>query len=465
MRTILLLIFVLVAELHVVQAQQEANPNNQLNTVKIGASVNGKLPFDTSKMILGGYKGKIAYSFFSKEKFLPSGLSLVDTRTTPISAVSFPLIKPLTSDYRRQTVQTVAFSPNGHYLLIRQGELSSFPYWQMYVLDCETHQATPVKHTAILNYPLVSWSPDGQYLCYIVGGDISGSPYDPLGGYIGPLTLMICDWRAGIEYPVATADNLRGPFSWIAPNTLVYGYLSQDKQRVLESLRRRLAELPKNKTAAASDSTTQIRRSLQEIQPDVFQYSPTSRSNQRVIGNAFRPIVSPDGQHVVYFGSEDVKNPIPLREGWEDFPSGSALVVGRMDGTERVALNVFRSYPRVIWQKDNRHLLTVEEVAADRAQVKQWDTQSGQFRVLADVRVRVNIGSASTPQEPQVVPLRLSDDGKQLLLRVTEISGRDPSGNWNILNYSIRSLDLSSSTVETVVEVNNSSGLDLTGGF
>jgi len=118
--------------------------------------------------------------------------------------------------------------------------------------------------------------------------------------------------------------------------------------------------------------------------------------------------------------------------------------------------SVVASFQESSGEEDNRHLLSVEQVAENRSKVKEWDTVSGRFRVVADVKLnRPN----SSSQEPQVIPLRLSSDGKLLFLRMSEISGTDVTSPVRILN-SVRSLDLTSSKVETVVQVDGSSGLD-----
>ena len=136
----------------------------------------------------------------------------------------------------------------------------------------------------------------------------------------------------------------------------------------------------------------------------------------------------------------------------------------RRDGTGRKALNLEGGpYPFVIWRADNRHLLTLRQTTASpnsQAEIKEWDIETGQWRLVGTVNAK-DFEKIERPQaKPQFEPVDLSNDGKFLFVRVMERPTAPVDKAPPAENSSLQAMNLQSGEVTTVARFKNAAGFD-----
>ena len=357
-----------------------------------------------------------------------------------------------------RTIYDPQFSPDGHHVLFKFGNSTSFMgTYKLYVLDVVTKKVT-LASKRDLSYGIASWSPDGKYVAFIEGGDAEGNT-TALNTYLGPLRLYICDWQKKQDYLVAENDTLRGPFSWIAPHTLVYGMLSVESQRLLEK-RRKLRVEQSNKAVG----NLQLKAHIAEPRPDILSYSLDFKSSKILFKDGYLPIVSPDGKRVAFFGSERVDSPLPLLDGWERAPQGASLCVANIDGSSRLALNQEgRAYPFVSWLPTNQQLVTIQQThdsPSAQAEIKRWDVTTRRFNSIASINAEDYIALPRSIIEPQFVPLAINTDSSLIFVYKNEYIGINKDTGFLKKRGTLMAVSLSSGKISDVVHTSDDSGVD-----
>lgn len=100
---------------------------------------------------------------------------------------------------------------------------------------------------------------------------------------------------------------------------------------------------------------------------------------------------------------------------------------------------------------------------AGHAQVKEWDIETGKFRLVAELEATDFKPIARSAANPQFLPLHLSTDGKTLVVAVPEVTGPDPllkSGVLLLKRTSLQSIDVASGKVTTIAQTIGDSSLD-----
>ena len=365
------------------------------------------------------------------------------------TSFSYPAIRPKPL-YR--VIWDPKFSPNGRYVLFKYGVSTSFdvPY-AIFVFDTETQELRQITQQEV-SYHQISWSPDGNYIAFIEGGDALGNTTVVRGDgvwNIGPLRLTVCNWRTGQKYVVATNNSLRGPLEWAPPHNLIYGKLEEDASK------------------SQAKGASKIDKSPVFVISDIYSYSVETRKSELLFKNGFRPTPSQSGTWIAFFGAETLEAALPLKKDWNDFPSGVALSVAKRDGSERLALNQEDNvYPFVVWLPDDKHLLTLKQTQfgkEGRAQVKEWDIATGKFRVVAELTAKDFKSIPRSAADPQFLPLKLSSDGQHLIVAVSEAVSRDPllaSGVLILSKTTIQSIDLNSGEIQSIAQSIGDSGVD-----
>ena len=279
------------------------------------------------------------------------------------------------------------FSPEGRFLLFKHGGGYSLSPYSFYILNVQNGGIRRLKPRPTNTF--TQWSPDGNYIAYIMGGTQNGEPYGD-GGYYGPLTLRVLNWRTGEDRAVVSNDTIWRSWSWKAPNTLLYGMLSNEEAAIVAE-QEQIQEARQQALAKGEEGARQLLdvEKKSPPQPSVFEYSTQTKKSRLLIRDAYRPIASPDGKWIAFFGSEDPSKPAPLRNGWEAVPSGSSLSIIKADGTQRRALNLQPTYGNLVW-RDNEHLLSLLESntpAVGWLKVVEWSVKSQQQNTLTAVQV------------------------------------------------------------------------------
>lgn len=407
-------------------------------------------------------KGKVVQGLWvfaeEKDRFYPTYLILHELKSLAsddVSTLTFPVTRPKPL---YEVVWEPQFSPDGRYIVFKYGVPTSFdlPY-ALFVFDTVTQELRQVTSQDV-SYNQISWSPDGKYIAYITGGDALGDVNSIRGDetlYTGPLRLVVCEWRTGRKQVVATNDALRGPLKWTAPHTLVYSAL---ETQLVGTSQQEYSKLQTEKKPTTS---------LRHLRPNVYGYSIEEGRSRLLFEDGFRPTPSQNGEWIAFFGSETPKVAPTLKEDWLDNPVGMALSVIKKDGSERTALNLEEgTYPFVNWLPDGKHLLTIKQIKfgkLGRAQIKEWNIETGKFRIVAELTAEDFKSVPRSAADPQFLPLYLSSDGQQLVVAVSEAVGRDPllsTGMLLLSKTTLQNININSGVVKPIAHTFGDSGLD-----
>lgn len=351
-------------------------------------------------------------------------------------------------------------SPNGRQILLRYGEGYDFSDYLFAVFDLE-HNSTRVLGPHARYYS-ASWSPTGRYIAYMNGGDSDGNntvtiPTDPPNILSVPLSFQVFDLQTGRDQRVITNDTLTGPFAWKDANTPVYAVLSPEAQRIVKEQNTKRGKTMK-KVTPPTDSVKEL-----APQPNIFAFNLNQSENRMLLQDGYRPLPSPDGSWIAFFGSQNVEKPIPLRPEWTAISTGSALCVAQADGKQRLVLNLFADYPEMLWRKDNLHLLTIENIEGrkDRSKfegtLKEWNAKTGRFRIVTVLHAY----DTGTPDyslfDPKFRFISISQDGVSAFVVVNENKGDAPHAS-NLKVSTLESVNLESGDVTVIARVKGSFG-------
>jgi len=263
---------------------------------------------------------------------------------------------------------------------------------------------------------------------------------------------------------VTRNDTLRGPFSWRQPHTLLYGVLSEKGQKELMEREDTPSATGNGRTNRGSKTQPRAMKSIKlEPRPDVYEYSVEKRSSKLLFHDGYRPVASPDGKRIAFFGSEHPEKPFPLRAGWEKDPQGASLSVAEADGTNRIAINQEGdNYPYMCWLPDNQHLITVEQTQDTpnaQAEVKIWDINTRKFQQVALLKAKDYKALPRSIIEPQFLGLGLHGSNSLHVL-VSAYTGVDPKSGYLAKKSSLQIIDLGTGKIITVALTTSDSGVD-----
>lgn len=336
------------------------------------------------------------------------------------------------------------WSPNGRYILFKFGSPQAIiNSYQIFVLDTQTNQLKVASNRQLANSS-ITWSPDSNYITIINNGDSNGNTtLAPVGDYVGPLQLLVCDWRTEKEHLVISNDTIMGPFKWIAPHTLLYSAVISKDQAVSSG---------KNNQSATPE------------RPNVYEYSPETHQSKLLVRDGYQPTPSQDGQWIAFFGSEHPEKPDTLRDDWQYTPHGAALTIARHDGTDRIVLNrETNTYPKIRWLPDRKHLLALQQTKGSpnaEAIIREWDIQTRHFRQVSKLYAKDYKQIDFQSDFSHFDPLEVSNDKKSLFIFVIEFIGKIATNASFKEVISLKSIDLKTGVATTIATVQGSDGED-----
>ena len=324
------------------------------------------------------------------------------------------------------------FSPDGRYILFKFGEPWNIENrYLLYVLDTKTNNLYS-RLSGSLAYDFVSWSPDGNYIAFIQGGDRDGNTTVLFDQYIGPLKLSVWNWRTGKEQVIVENDSVRGSFSWSFPHNIFYSVLPT-------------VSLPQNGTKPSSVN-----------RPNIYQHSVETGRSVPLFKDGYLPTLSPNGQLIAFFGSQTPSTPEPLQSNWQYSAPGMTLIVAKKDGTERIALDQMSgSYPAIVWAPDNVHLFTIERIADSPnsvAEIKEWDIRTKLFRRVGTLTAKDYKLIRMPVTSPTFRPVGVSNDGQSLLIWVREWV-EEGKNNSSVGTLTLQSVNIQDGTIDSIIRV------------
>jgi len=309
--------------------------------------------------------------------------------------------------------------------------------FEVYLLDLQTQKVQRVTKERLV-YEDVKVSPDGSYIAYIRNADRLGNPLNRQQ----PLQLVI-EHAHTHQTRIVVADNsiIAGAWAWTPQNTLLYSVVPLPSQ---------------NKNAPGNQESPP--------RPAIYEVPGAGGTAQLLVRDGWRPLPSPDGQWIAFFGAPDPQQPQPLARHWDRDPNGAALSVVKRDGNERKTLTIEKAnYPQLLWQADSRHLIatkTVRAGAQSSGLFVEFDVQTKQARPLAQVDAQ---DSQALPRPLEVLPpfkpMKVTNDGRFVLATAEQLV--DP-GNSSLYDQytTLLAINLRDGTVSEVARLKNAWGLD-----
>lgn len=345
-------------------------------------------------------------------------------------------------------------SPNGRYVMFKFGIIFSPGMYRVYVYDTKAQKTQLISKDFLVYYAL-SWSPDSKYIALAKDGDITPIEYDYGHNYEQPLRLQVVEWRTGKSYNVTTSDSLTGPWNWIAPHTLVYGKLSDKDQKQRQQTGYRGEDF-------ISPQQIKNGKNRRLYRPNLYTYSVEDSKSHLLLKDGYSPIASPDGKSIAFFGSA-TSHPFKNDYDWQVSSSEMSLtVISPKDiSAKRIVLGKkYQDYPRLIWLRDNNHLLVLNE-RVDTSEhhsleIEEWDVRQQKKRLVTTVNAngKNDSRSASDLVFPAVI---LSPDGRKLMLTVDDYYPISKGGGVQNMD-TLKEIDLQTGNARTVAIIKPSFG-------
>ena len=320
--------------------------------------------------------------------------------------------------------------------------------YDLYLLDTQQKKLQRLTTDKRIVNETVELSPDARYVAFLRGADKSGYPVHGLSGFgQEKISLCVLDTKTEKESVVATNQLVGiGGFAWMPDNTLLY-----------------TAQTPA--TAGANASKPTAKKSVAAPRPAIYAISATGENKRMLISDAWRPLPSPDGRRIAFFGAENPDKPEPLSTSWEENPKGASLCVADGDGKNRKPLNREDvNYPAAVWTPDAKYLVvikTLQDGNLSHAAMRKYDVTTGTFEKLGALHAR---DSEPLPrplsQMPPFTPIAISNDGKFLYTKTEEYGEQDKVTSMYNLYTTLLAVNLKDGNTQMVAKLKNAYGID-----
>jgi hypothetical protein len=217
---------------------------------------------------------------------------------------------------------------NDRTLVMKCGVYGDVSQYTVYVFDKPTKRL--FRLTEGLVNPRFTVSPGRRYLTYILGGNSSG-PGSMMGGE-EPVGLWVWDAKLNHKSEVATNLRLQGSYWWKSKHELIYS--QEEKRGVLQV-------------------------------PVSYIWDAVTDKKQFFLLDCQSPVISPDGQYVVYATSLDPTKSFT--------PDNSTYVVrnlksGKKTVIERTGLGKYDPNRQVMWSADSRLIFSMSNLWTQQGQ-------------------------------------------------------------------------------------------------
>lgn len=311
-------------------------------------------------------------------------------------------------------------SPDAKLLMFKLGQKPVVNIMSYFVFLWDFQRKT-VKRMASpnnLQFRHLFWSPNSQYIAFIVGGDQSGADFEGSG----EIELHIYNVQTGKEHMVVRNSAVTR-MAWTSQNTLLV-----------------TMELP-NETNKAKPNTDD--ESKQQTHTAIYEVGPEEESvPQKVIPNGFYPQPSPDGKWIAYVAQPAPKKPgdKPSGEDGQDVPPAGKVINGRISSGLGFYLWNRQTGKRTLigpadlnsyrWTPDSAHLVTFNETyrtvgKGDKATgeglgaIRVVDVPSLASRDVTTLHAHDHEPIPRSEIWPQFEP-QMSNDGKTLFVKQSE---------------------------------------------
>lgn len=319
------------------------------------------------------------------------------------------------------------FSPDGNSVLFKVG----WPYdrygsYELYLWNLKTNRLQRGPQDA-LTYRKVAWSPDGNHLAYIRGGDVNGNTRKN-----DQLELFIYSLQTGKSRIVASGRGVRS-FAWTHQGTLLYASLPK---------------MPQPPKAAEGEA-----QKIDTTRPDIYEVAAKTGEPKLVFQDGYHPAASPDGKWIACFTSTDPTTNETLTTRFHDnLPRQSYLCLFNRAENKRYIMRIERdTFSDLRWTPDSKRLIVVKTVdngAEAEAHVSKIEVPGFTTNEVAVLQAKDFKELLWSETNPQFQVLSASKDSSTLFVRVSEITGFQ---GFSTGSSRLQSVDLASGTISTLM--------------
>lgn len=445
------------------QAPSSAQVPEVIQRTTFGKTIQAEQPFPQDPLqslsVPKDFKGTLVYNTSANRKDRPPPTGdFVTFRSFPTASGND--IKGRTTYYELKTIPAdypmgVEFLADNKHLMLRLGwPYDRGGYFSLYLLDLSNLQQPkfrliPQHEPFTIQYDDVKISPSGRYVAFVSEVDRLGNPYSDKPGELPQLRVLnIATGESHIV--IENSDPTAGGWAWTAQDSLLFAPAPD-------------TQLPA--TPAQSKKTKASVTNANPRRPAIYEVSGGGGTPKLLVRDAWRPMPSPNGKWIAFFGSENPQKNESMGALWRYNPQGASLCVVRRDGSGRKALYREQlSYPTLLWRQDNQHIIITKIQHANpqsAASIREIDISNGASRALVGV-------SSQDPQAlprplnvlPPFIPYKLTSNGRYLLTKVETFGEQDPKTKLYDRHSQLIAVDLESGKVIELARFINVWGYD-----
>ncbi|MEO6908802.1 MAG: hypothetical protein ABI210_13030, partial [Abditibacteriaceae bacterium] len=279
-----------------------------------------------------------------------------------------------------------------------------------------------------IKYLIAKWSADSRYVAYIQGGDIEGNT---LG--TGYLQLYVYDLQTAKTYSIAK-NPVANAFAWTNQGMMLFSALPR-----------------KDGKSALNAADPQV---AETARPDIYESNPMGGNIKLVVKDGYHPAPSPDGKWIACITSTNPESKSPVNSPFfNSSPRQAYVCLYRREDNKRYIIRPEReNYSRFLWTPDSKTLIVVEEIGSSTG---KFEIDTIDLATMKEQRVTEllskNYGGTYPETEPLLEVLRLSEDGRTLFVRLTDIIPH-PKLEWDDMKSTLKAIDLQTGKIVNIAE-------------
>ncbi len=337
------------------------------------------------------------------------------------------------------------FSPDGKRILFKEGApFESYGSYSLYLWDTMAGSLRAVTdHREAINFNEVFWSPDGNSIAYVRGGDMAGRE----GRNTKQIHLRILDLQKGKSRRVVKNRGTTD-MAWTQQGTLLFTMLPKNPNIPEEQ------EKEEDKAEGPEPEAPAV--------PSIYEAAAKGGAVKRIIENGYNPAPSPDGRWIAFLDRPQAAGKADPKAADATVAPPALYLYDRVR-KERIPVGS-EKVDFLLWTPDSRSLLVIKTAymgvqggsakgEAYISLVNPVTLGTRQVATLEGYDYRPFPGRNITSR--LFTPMKFSRDGRFLFVRAEEITGPGASPSFNAVRKTLQAVNLASGQVAVVAQFND----------